>query len=183
MSALHVDQGYIFLRKKKVVIFLSSLLGLFIASLPMLFFELCNHWFNTRGVLEYFLHRQYQLWTSMRWLKFIFEYFPNTWVGLTGGTRWLGLVLMFGSGLILAWRLIRKKLSFPLFFLGISFFIQVVIVRYWRGERYLARVQFFSPFIFIFTGLLLYDLFIKRVKKKYFYIIRKAMIQKKFWVQ
>lgn len=160
----------LFLKKKKVVIFLSSLSGLFIAALPMLVFELNNHWFNTRGVLDFVLYRQYQLWTSMRWLKFIFELFPDTWVGLTGGPQWLGLILMFGSGLVLFLRLIRKKLPFPLFLLGISFLIQVVIVRYWRGERYLGWLQFFSPFIFIFTGLLAYELLIQRLKRKHFYI-------------
>ena len=160
----------LFLRKKKVVIFLSSLLGLFIAALPMLIFELNNHWFNTRGVLDFVLYRQYQLWTSMRWLKFIFELFPDTWVGLTGGPPWFGLVLMFGSGLILFLRLIRKKLPFPLFLLGISFLIQVIVVRYWRGERYLGWIQFFSPYLFIFTGLMIYDLLIQRVKKQHFYL-------------
>lgn len=159
----------LFLKKERLKIFFSSLLGLLIAALPMLFFELNNHWFNTRGVLDFLLHRQFQLWTSMRWLKFIFEFFPDVWVAFTGGGRWLGLALMFGSGLILLSDFLKKKLSRPLFLLGVSFLIQVVIIRYWRGERYLGWLQFFSPYIFIFTGLL-FNAFLSKIKKRYFYI-------------
>ncbi len=161
----------LFLGKKRLRLFLASLLGLFLAALPMLFFELNNHWFNTRGIFDFILHRQYQFWTSMRWLKFVFEFFPQTWVGLTGGPLWLGLFLMFGGGAVLLLRLIRKKLSLPLFLLIISFLIQVIVVRYWRGERYLGWLQFFSPYIFIFTGLFFYDLLIRKVKKQHFYLV------------
>lgn len=158
----------LFLKKERIKTFFFALFGLFIAALPMLVFELNNHWFNSRGVLDFLLYRQYQLWTSMRWLKFIFEFFPDVWIAFTGGERWLGLVLMFGSGLILFLRFLKKKLSLSLFLLGLSFLVQVIIIRYWRGERYLGWLQFFSPYIFIFTGLL-FDKFLRKVKKRYFY--------------
>ncbi|MBI4999397.1 glycosyltransferase family 39 protein, partial [Candidatus Gottesmanbacteria bacterium] len=88
-----------FLKKNKLKTLFASLLGLLIASLPILFFELNNHWFNTRGILDFILHTQYRLWTPMRWKTFVFDFYPQVWATFTGGANWLGLVLMFSSGL------------------------------------------------------------------------------------
>lgn len=160
----------LFLKKDRAKTFLASLLGLFMASLPILFFELNNHWFNTRGILDFIFHRQYRLWVPMRWKTFIFDFYPQVWATFTGGTKWLGLILMFSSAVMLSYRLIKKRMSLSLFLLVFHFLILIIVIRYWRGERYLGWLQFFAPYIFIFTSLVFYDLIYQKVSKKIFYL-------------
>lgn len=160
----------VFLKLQRLKFLLTSLLGLFLAFLPLLLFELNNHWFDTRGIIDFILHRQYQLWVSMRWLTFVTDFFPGVWAAFIGGGKWLGSVLMVISGLILVWRFIQKRMSLPWFLLVIHFLLLVVIVRYWRGERYLGWLQFFAPYILIFTALVFYELIFQRIKRKYFFV-------------
>ncbi len=145
-------------------------LGLFISGLPMLAFDLNNHWFNLRGVYDFLFHTQYQLWTSMRWLTFVFDFFPKVWQFFLGGSKFLSLILMFLSVFLILNYLIRKRINKSLLLLTINFGIQVVIIRYWRGERYFGWMQFFSPFVFIYVGLLFYEFF-KLISKKHLFAL------------
>lgn len=150
---------FIFSKKKKFIFPFS--LGLFFSLIPILIFELNNHWFNTRNILDYIFIGQYRVWTSNRWLTFAGKFIPEFWSYIIGTPFIIGFLLMTLSAIILPIQFMRKKLSLPLILLTISFAIQVVLLRYYRGEKFFGYLQFFHPFLFIFTGYLIF-LFLKR---------------------
>ncbi len=159
------------LKRERFKMFFNTLLGLFIASLPILFFELNNHWFDTRGIINFIFHTQYRLWTSMSWKILIFDFYPQVWGAFVGGSKLFGFILMVGSAAALAYRILRKNISRPLLLLFLHFSILLIIIRYWRGERYLGWLQFFGPYLLIFSGLLFYDLFFKHASKRFLTIL------------
>ncbi len=147
------------LSRKNNRIFLVALLTFSLTFIPLLFFELNNHWYNTRNLLEYLRVGQYRIWTSMRWLTYLSDFWPNFWTFAIGGSRWTSSFFIIATAVLMGWRFLKKTLSKELLLLGISFLIQVTMIRYYRGEKFFGYLQFFHPFIFIFTGYVLYSFF------------------------
>ena len=150
--------------------FSGMLAGLFLSSIPMLIFELNNHWFNTRNVLDYLLIGQYRIWTSNRWLTFTFAYFPEFWSYVTGLPKLPSMFLMLSTPPVLIYLFFRKKLHHAFIPLSIHFMILVVLLRYWRGEKFFGYLQFFHPFIFLFSGTVLYAV-LQKIPKAYALIL------------
>lgn len=145
---------------RKYVEFLKRLsLGFILTFLPLLWFELNNHWFDTRHMLQYLLVDQYKIWTPMSWTIYVKEYWPTFFAFVTGMRKEAAMVMILFIGVVFLYGFIRKKIATPYIFLIISFVIQVVIIRYYRGERYFGYLQFFHPYLFIFTGFVVDKLF------------------------
>lgn len=151
---------FIFSKKKKFIFPLS--LGLFFSLIPILFFELNNHWFNTRNIIDYIFIGQYRVWTSNRWLTFAGKFIPEFWSYVIGTPFIISFILMIGTILVFAIKFFQKKLPLSLFMISISFAVQVIILRYYRGEKFFGYLQFFHPFLFIFTGYLIF-LLLRRI--------------------
>lgn len=149
------------LKKKKEFIY--SLIGLIITFIPILLFELNNHWFNTVHIIDYLRFGQYRIWTSMRWLIYVFDFWPKFWIFVIGGSKIFGLIIMFASSLIVFKNLLTNQKKKILFLICMSFIIEVVIIRYYRGERFFGYLQFFHPYIFLFTGYVLYAFYRKKL--------------------
>ncbi len=146
-------------RKNSKIILISSLIFL-TTFIPLLFFELNNHWFDTRHLLDYLLVGQYQIWTSMRWLTYIFNFWPDFWSSVIGGNYFSSLFFIAATAALMGWGLLKKTLSKEMLLLGLSFLVQVFIIRYFRGEKFFSYLNFFHPYLFIFTATIL-SLFFK----------------------
>lgn len=101
----------IFFKRKKFI--LPFALGFFISFIPFLIFELTNHWFNTRNILDYILIGQYRVWTSNRWLLFLGNFIPQFWSYVTGIPIFLSSTVFFSSFPIILYLNIKKLLSKP----------------------------------------------------------------------
>ncbi len=155
----------VFFGKKYLKTLAAAILGMGLSFLPLLCFELNNHWYNTRHILQYILVDQYKLWTPMRWLTYISDYWPDFIAFVIGSPKIFGtfiLILLSVGYAILIW---KRKLPKVLILLAVSFFVGVVIVRYRRGERFYGYLQFFHPYLFIFIGFLINKTFSGRVGK------------------
>ncbi|MBM3283082.1 hypothetical protein FJY90_02400 [Candidatus Gottesmanbacteria bacterium] len=139
------------LSKRKESIFF-FLLGFLFSMIPLLIFELNNHWFNTRNIIDYILVGQYRVWTSNRWLSFIGKFWPEFWSYVVGTPYWISFILMLGTVFLFTIKFFQKKLSLIFGLILISFIIQVIILRYYRGEKFFGYLQFFHPYLIIFTG-------------------------------
>jgi len=138
--------------RKYLKTLINVFLGIALTFLPLLYFELNNHWFNTRHMLRYILVDQYNIWTPMRWLTFVTDYWPKFISFVLGGDKIFGFVIMAAITLVFFEQIIRRKLPGIYYFFIVSFIIQVVIIRYYRGEKFYGYLQFFHPFLFLFTG-------------------------------
>lgn len=143
---------FFLLKKKKRVHLLTTFLGVFFTALPLLFFELNNHWFNTRSIIRFFLYDQYRLWVPNRWLTYAFKFWPQFWSEVTG----LPFILSFFSiavfAVIFIIQTIRRKSSVPMLLIVSHFAVLLIMIRYWRGEKFFGYLQFFHPYIFLFLG-------------------------------
>lgn len=144
--------------------FYQALFGFIITLVPLIFFESNNHWFNTRNMIDYYLYGQYRIWVSARWLTFITDFWPRFWSFVIGGTPYFGAFFMILTPIVLVKKFINeneKKLL--LLVIGITFLIGVIFVRYYRGEKYFGYLRFFHPYIFLFTGYVLYAFYRKKL--------------------
>jgi len=123
--------------------------------IPTLIFEFNNHWFNSRNIWQYLTVDQFNIWTPMRWLTYLSDFWPTFVAFIMGGSAIFGALVIAAISLVFIWQLFRRRLPLPYVLLGVSFLINVVIIRYYRGERYFGYLQFFHPYVFIFTGYVL----------------------------
>lgn len=145
-----------FLVKRNIRLLLFFSLGFFISMIPILIFELNNHWFNTKNIIDYIFIGQYRVWTSNRWLTFLGSFFPQFWSYTTALSFPISFFCMLASGFIVSLALMKKKISASFFVILISFVVLLVLLRYYRGEKFFGYLQFFHPYIFLFTGLIIY---------------------------
>lgn len=149
----------LFFGKKYLKTLLAAGAGIGLTFLPLLCFELNNHWYNTRHMLQYILVDQYNIWTPMRWLTYISDYWPNFLSYVLGGSITFGRIVLFLLSIGYLFLLWKGKLPKILLLLAFSFLIEVVIIRYYRGERFFGYLQFFHPYLFIFIGYLINKIF------------------------
>lgn len=150
---------FFLLKKKKRLSLATTLLGVFFTALPLLFFELNNHWFNTRNIVRFFLVDQYRLWTPNRWLTYAFKFWPQFWSGVTGLPFVLSFLSIASFAILFTIQALRRKNPIVWLLIAVHFCILVVMVRYWRGEKFFGYLQFFHPYIFLFLGYLIWWLF------------------------
>ncbi len=148
--------GFFLLPSQKIKAFAYSLLGLFISAIPMGFFELNNHYFNIWHMADFYFNVSETFYTPRRWLTFTTNTFPKLWGDVTGGGLLIGRLGMVLSGVTLAFLWWKKKLNKESVILIIVFAIQIISIRYWVGEIYVARIQYLIPWILLFTGAVLY---------------------------
>ncbi|QQG41091.1 MAG: hypothetical protein HYV37_02075 [Candidatus Levyibacteriota bacterium] len=142
----------LFGEKTKSRIFL-LLLGAFLPLMPLMYFDVTNNFFETRGILDYYFHGQYNIYVPNRWLTYIGVFWPGAWARIVGGEKLFSVLIMLFFLCSIIFQLKRharfKKEWIALF---VGFFLMFVMFRYYRGIRYDGYIVFLHPFILLFTG-------------------------------
>ena len=129
------------------------IIGLAIPSLPLLYWDgVYQNWANITNLFDYLLLGQYRIWVSNRWLTYAGDFWPNLWAKTIGGEYAVGVAFMIGIALLVLYSLVKRKLKKEILWLGIIFAIQVVLNRYYRGERFEGYMLYFLPLILIFSA-------------------------------
>lgn len=150
---------FLLVRLRSYRYFLTSCLGAIITLLPLLFFDLNNHWYTLRNLLDYYLYGQYRFYVPNRWLSYLRDFWPSFLSNTLGVTiPWpLAFVLIFCLVVLLFWQ--RKKLKVAFYLVAAAFLINFVLLRYYRGERTFGYLHFLHPFIFILSGYFFWSVF------------------------
>lgn len=156
LSLLILPLILLFVKKKKFFYVLACAVGLAITFVPMLFFDLTNHWFNFKNITYYYLHGKDVIYVPNRWLFYVRDFWPSLWGDVIGVPSIIAFCTMAIFGLIALYEIYRKKMSKELLFLIIAFAVIFVGLRYYWGERFFGYFNFTRPFILIFTGYTLY---------------------------
>lgn len=127
-------------------------LGVFIPSLPLLWWDSHQEFANIRNIIDYLLIGQYRIYFPNSWRLFLFNYLPNYWSFVEGGYFMISLGIMFFIGTLFLFLVLLKKVSRLIFILTTAFFILLVINRYYRGERFEGYLMYLAPFIIIISG-------------------------------
>lgn len=134
-------------------------MGILIPSLPLLIWDRTQNWANTKNVLDYLLIGQYRVWVSNRWLIYVFDFWPKFWSSVIGGQKILGFLLMGLVGLIFLKQLIKRKLPKTVFWLAVIFLIQIIALRYYRGEKFEGYLIYLHPLVLLFSAWAINQLF------------------------
>lgn len=152
---------FFFLLYKKWSLLLPFISGIFLSAVPTLIFETTNHWFTVRNILDYVFIAQYRVWTSNRWLTFAGVFFPDFWSYVVGLPRWLTASAMVTGIFIVGRAAVRRRADKRWILILCTFLTITVMLRYYRGEKYFGYLQFFHPYVLLFTAWILYRLMMR----------------------
>lgn len=164
MGGLLILPLTLLISKKKLFDFILSGIGVICSLIPMLIFEMNNHWFTTRNIFDYLMYGKNLTYVANRWLFYIRDFWPSFWSDALGIPVWLGVILIILSFTSLVWLAYKKKLSKNFTFLIIAFLLNFILLRYYWGPRFFGYLNFLRPFVFILTALAIVNF---RYKKLY----------------
>ena len=124
-------------------------LGLFIAFLPLIIFDLNNHWFTFRNLLYTGIHMKGRIYVANSWTIYLRDFWPSYLSNTTGLPIPLVLLMVFLSVGSILWSFVKRKIASPLFLLLCAFFIVFVQLRYYGGERSVSYLQYRQPFVLV----------------------------------
>ena len=138
--------------KSRLKHFAIFFLGMLIPMLPLIYFDVRHYWYNFKSIFIYLAIDQYSIWVPNRWLTYIFSYWPETWGRIIGGNRFIGsAIIIFVSIFTLA--NLKKFTSFKVFYLiALTFILDIILYRYYRGPRYEYYSFFTYPSIILLTA-------------------------------
>lgn len=150
--------GFLFSKKSIKKTFL-LITGLLIPFIPLLIFDLKTNFYESRNILDYYLYGQYKIYVPNRWLTYAGTYWPEMWGRIIGGFSYAGYVGIVGVGVATLYLLIRHKITKVIISLLLSFSIMVLMLRYYRGERFESYLAFTHGFVILLTALFLHNVF------------------------
>jgi 4-amino-4-deoxy-L-arabinose transferase-like glycosyltransferase len=139
--------------------FVVILLGIFLAFIPLLAFDITHGWVNTKGLLYYLQYMRGLIYVPNRWLSYVFDFWPTFWAFVLGLPFFVGQILFFSTPFLILWLWKKKQLRKEFLFLFLIFSCLVIALRYQPGERLYHYYTFLEPFLFIFTGFFLWTIF------------------------
>ncbi len=139
-------------KKRYILCILLLALGALIPLVPLLYFDITHYWFDSRNFLIYLLVDQYKIWVPNRWLTYLGIYWPQTVSYIVGGSVFISylIISLIGGLTLLNIKNIHKNL--PYFLIAITFLFELILFRYYRGERYLYLSLFSHSSILILTA-------------------------------
>lgn len=145
--------------RPKLMYFVSAVAGLAIPMLPFLIFDWRFNWFWIRSVFIYLTVDQYRFWVPNRWLTYAFDWWPATWGYILGVGKWFGLFLIGLLSALTIVRLREVKQHKIFYLLALSFFLEVVMFRYYGGQRFFYFSNFAHPAVIILTAWVIVEVF------------------------
>ncbi len=134
----------------KALLFLT--IGFLIPFLPLIYFDWHHNWYNFTSLFVYLSVDQFSIWVPNRWLTFIAIYWPDTWSFIIGGTKYLSVIIISLLSLITVLRLKSLKQNKLFYVLAITFVLELILFRYYRGERYQYYSLFAHPYVLILSA-------------------------------
>lgn len=130
-------------------------LGFGLTFIPLLIFDIQNNWLNIRGLINFYTTRQYTFNAPNRWLTYVLEFWPIFWAKLIGGSQTHGFIWIGIATLTMAWLIIKRQMSRPVFAFLACFTLSFIMLRYFRGDRLDSYLLFMHPFIVLTSALAL----------------------------
>lgn len=150
---------------------LSWTLGFLIPLLPLVYFDLRFHWHNFISIFVYLTVDQYSIWVPNRWLTYAGVYWQGAWAEIIGGSRLIAVAII---SLLSVFFILRLRQFLPTFsslnkhnlkndkvfyLIAVTFVIEFVLYRYYRGERYQYYILFAHPWVILLTAWTVFQVF------------------------
>lgn len=149
--------------KRRYINFVSTAFGVLVSFIPMLIFEMNNHWFNTRNIFFYITEGKNAIYVPNRWLFYVRDFWPSFWADALGVPVWFAALILIGIFIFSIKAIYKKNLSIGMILLVAAFLFNFVLLRYYWGPRFFGYLNFLRPFVFIFTAFAIINLKYKKV--------------------
>lgn len=160
---------------KQVLYFVTAFLGIGVTFLPLLFFDLNNHWFTFRNMLYYIQYGKNAIYVPNRWLFYLRDFWPSYWADVIGISAVFASIIIVIFTIIIMRKFTKKKLPVYMLLLLIAFAFNFILLRYYWGPRFFGYLNFLRPFVFIFTGYILFEMY-KIINKKYLFLLMLVLL-------
>lgn len=137
---------------KRLFALIICIVGFFIPSIPLLIWDTRQEFANINNILDYLLIAQYRLYVPNSWSLFLFNFLPSYWSFVIGKEHWLAIFTMFITLATMLYYSLTKKITGIVFALSISFYILLLVNKYYKGERSEGYLIYLAPFLIIFTS-------------------------------
>lgn len=127
-------------------------LGFFIPFIPLMYFDLRFHWHNFISIFVFLTIDQFSIWIPNRWLTYLRDYWPETWGYIIGGNKIISALTIVFLSIFFIKRLATFKKNKIFYLIAVTFLIEVILYRYYRGERYQYYSLFTHPAVVLLTA-------------------------------
>jgi len=156
---------FIYKKNKRWTGALALIAGIFVAFLPLLAFNFIHGWSTVKGLIFYATQGTKGVYIPNRWLSYITDFWPVFLAYVLGIPAKAGLYVGLIMGLVIAYLLLKRKISIASIFLIITFLINVLVLRFFPGQREYYYLLYLHPLILILFGLVIIWLFNFRLGK------------------
>lgn len=162
-------------KPKQFLYFINACIGIGVTFLPLLFFDLNNHWFTVRNFLYYLQYGKNAIYVPNRWLFYLRDFWPSYWADVIGVSAIFASIIVVVFILIIIRRITKKKLPIYMLLVLIAFAFNFILLRYYWGPRFFGYLNFLRPFVFLFTGYVFFTIY-KTINKKYALLLMAAVL-------
>jgi hypothetical protein len=146
-------------KPKQYIHFIVSCVGIFITFVPLLLFDLNNHWFTLRNMYDSFIVREGKPEIPYSWTLYLRDFWPEFWSQIIGTPYIVSVIFLVILPVIGIFTLIKYTNKFYFLMLGIVFLLNFVFIRYYSGEKFIGYLNHFQPFVFLFVAIFLYSIY------------------------
>lgn len=146
--------------KMKAVYFLLFSIGFIVPMIPLTYWDAQQNFANYNNILDYIFIAQYRIYVANSWKLYLLQYLPDYWSNVVGGNKPVAFIIMVVTFLTFVIQFLRRKLPGEILMLGAIFGILLIVIRYYKGERFDGYMIYTAPFIFVvcaWTFLTLFD--------------------------
>jgi 4-amino-4-deoxy-L-arabinose transferase-like glycosyltransferase len=156
---------FVYKKERRLSRILSFIVGLVISFAPLLIFNLSHGWSTVVGLFSYIFQGSGSLYVPNRWIFYIGNFWPVFLAYVLGLPSQVGFLAGLCMGFAILYLLIKKKLSIIYISILLTFVINILVLRYFPGKLEYYYLLFLHPFIFIFFGLVILQLFNQKYGK------------------
>lgn len=148
---------------RKIFLFL---IGITIPFIPLIIFDLSNSFFESKNMLQYYLHDQYKISFDVlgrRWLTYAGVFWPKAWAYIIGGYPVVGYIETICLSLVILYGLFKRTILKEWYILIISFLSMFILIRYTRTPLFDTYLISTHAFVIMLTGWAIFLIYKKNI--------------------
>ena len=139
--------------KDRILSLFFQVIGFVVAFIPLLYFESMHYFAWTKSILDYAINGQNKFYTPVRWITEFTQFWPSIFGNVIFGIPILGYALIFLTFSAALISILKKYKPSPLFLcVFITFIVEIISVRYYKGPRSSEYFIVAIPFVIYFTA-------------------------------
>lgn len=146
-------------------------IGVGITFIPFVIFDIINKGYMIKTIISSYLTINERIYVPNSWKLYLFDFWPNAISSTLGIPHFLVYILIFLTVIVFVDLILRRKVSRELFLLILIFFVFILQLRYYGGERFMGYIHYLVPLIFIFIGYTLWYISLLRFGRQIYTFI------------